>query len=170
MARVVVLLGAPGSGKSSVDRALGELGLRWREWEPWVLERWGSGEDFVAHKVEALADLHKEIRAFRGAGPTAAVIESTGLSDREFLDALQAEGGTLFVRLDVSEAVAVQRVTSRPQGEHLADDVTRSRAVWRAFDESVRSRRAVDLVINTEDVSIDDAVARILEVINRSPG
>jgi adenylate kinase family enzyme len=38
----VVLLGAPGSGKTTVGEELARRGLRWREWELWILEQWGS--------------------------------------------------------------------------------------------------------------------------------
>ncbi len=47
MKRVVVLLGPPGCEKSTVGAALRERGLRFREWEQHILDRWGSREAFV---------------------------------------------------------------------------------------------------------------------------
>ena len=103
MARVVVLVGAPGSGKSTVGALLGASGLRWRDWEPIILERWGSRESFVAAKAEALPLLHREIRSWIDEDGPAAVVESTGLSDAAFLDDLDATGSCFVARLDVSE-------------------------------------------------------------------
>ena len=37
---IVVLLGPPGSGKSTIGGALGHVGFRWREWESYILDRW----------------------------------------------------------------------------------------------------------------------------------
>jgi len=63
VARVVLLLGPPGSGKTTIGEELGRRGLRWREWEPVILARWGSREAFVARKAEALPQLYDEVGA-----------------------------------------------------------------------------------------------------------
>src|SRR5262245_34046791 len=59
---VVVLLGAPGSGKTTVGEELARRGLRWREWELWILEQWSPRDAFLAQKAEALPALHQAIR------------------------------------------------------------------------------------------------------------
>ena len=99
---VVVLLGAPGSGKSAVGEELAALGLRWREWERAIVERWGSREDFVANKAEVLEVLHDQMRAFVESPGAAVAIETTGLSESAFLDDLSLEHRLFVVRLDVS--------------------------------------------------------------------
>jgi hypothetical protein len=91
--RVVVLLGPPGSGKSTVGAVLGGLGLRWRDWEPMILERWGSREEFVAAKPVALPWLHDEIVHWIDSDDVLAVIETTGLSDAPLLDRLDRDAG-----------------------------------------------------------------------------
>ena len=150
MPDVVVLLGSPGSGKSTIGEQLGQRGLRWREWEPVILERWGAREAFLAVKAEALPQLHDEIRRWIAADGTPAVVESTGLSDADFLDGLERDHRCLVVRLDVSEAEAVRRVAARDQDRHLADDVDRNRVVWRSFYEGPGTDRRVDLAIDTD--------------------
>ena len=104
MGEIVVLLGGPGSGKSTVAAELARLGFRWRDWEAWLLEKWGGREAFLERKAEALAELHASILEFADeddAPPL--VIESTGLSDGPFLDRLRAERlGTLIVRVGKS--------------------------------------------------------------------
>ena len=81
MVGVVVLLGAPGSGKSAVGEELGRRGLRWRDWELTIVERWGLRDNFVAHKDEALPLLHDEMLEWIDGERPLAVIETTGLSD-----------------------------------------------------------------------------------------
>jgi shikimate kinase len=158
---LVVLLGAPGSGKTTIGEELGRLGLRWREWETVIVERWGSRERFLSIKADALPLLHREQLDFIDAPGAPAVFETTGLSDADFLDRLVESRRVLVVRLDVSEAQAMRRITERERGRHLTDDVEASRAVWRAFHEHVAPRRHADLVIDTEHTAPAVAAATI---------
>ncbi|MGE0599627.1 MAG: AAA family ATPase [Dehalococcoidia bacterium] len=170
MGRTVVLLGPPGSGKSTIGVELARLGLRWRDWESWILESWGTRERFVANKAEALASLHEAILHFIDGAETPAVIESTGLSDHDFLDRLcQDYPGTFIVRLDVSEAEALKRVAARVQGRHLSDAIEGNRAVWQAFQVVVVPSRAVGLVIDTELLAQSLAAAEILRALEATP-
>jgi shikimate kinase len=166
---VVVLVGAPGSGKSSIGRRLGQLGLRWRDWEAAIVERWGTRDAFVARKAEALPALHDEIVGWIGSDRTPAVFETTGLSDAPLLARLAASGGALVVRLDVGEEEALRRVAQRERGRHLSDEPEPNRQVWRAFQERVAPRLPVDLVIDTHELSIDAAAARIVDALGTEP-
>lgn len=165
MARVVVLVGAPGSGKSTVGALLGASGLRWRDWEPIILERWGSRESFVAAKAEALPLLHREIRSWIDEDGPAAVVESTGLSDAAFLDDLDATGSCFVARLDVSEAEALRRVVSREPGRHLSDDIAANAAVWRAFRDFVVPERRCDIMIDTDTTPAADVAACVASAV-----
>ena len=167
----MVLLGPPGSGKTTVGFELERLGLRWREWELTILGRWGSHDNFVANKVEGLRLLHDEIRAFiEQPGPPAA-IETTGLSDAPFLDRLGTDHTAFVVRFDVSEETCARRVVDRDRGRHLTDDVEKSRAIWREFYEHVAPRRHVDLVVDTERTLPSTAAALIVTAMGpRAPG
>jgi shikimate kinase len=165
MVGVVVLLGAPGSGKSTVGAALGRLGLRWREWEPIMLAHWGSRERFLAHKGEALPALHDEILAWIAADPVPAVLETTGLSDAPLLARLTDSGGAFVVRLDASEDDARRRIAARSRGEHLTDEIDPGLAVWHAFYERVAAVRPVDLVVDTGTTSAEAVAATILAAL-----
>jgi shikimate kinase len=165
---VVVLLGAPGSGKSVIGNELGRRGLRWHDWEATILERWESRENFVANKAHALPVLHRQIVEWIESDVQVAVVETTGLSDAPLIDALDRSGSALLVRLDVSEEEASRRVAARIHGRHLSDDLDVNRAVGRAFRREVIPRQRVDLVIDTETDSIDAAVARITSTLRAS--
>ena len=160
---VVVLLGAPGSGKSAVGTELAALGLRWREWERSIVGRWGSRDNFVANKTTALEGLHDEMRAFISSPGAAAAIETTGLSDAALLDDLSLEHRLFVVRLDVSQPEAARRIAQLAPGRHLTDDIDSNRTIWRAFYETVAPRRHADLVIDADHTSPPDAAAIIIK-------
>lgn len=166
MGRIVVLLGAPGSGKSTVGAELGRRGLRWRDWETALLERWGSLEAFAANKDAALAEHHSGVLHLADAGPAPLVYESTGLSEADFLDRLQAERpGTLVVRLDISEEEMLRRVQARPPGQHLSDEADRNLGVLRAFERHVLPNRRVDLVFDAATRSPAEIAGEILSLL-----
>lgn len=165
MIRVVVLLGPPGSGKSTIGRELERMGFRWREWEEVILQRWGSRDAFVRAKAEALPELHREIRAWVDTGGSIAAIETTGLSDAPLLDELQRDGVCFIVRLDLSLNEAIQRVASRPRDRHLTDDEDANRQLWHVYDEIVLPHRHADLVIDTGTVGPDRAALLIAAAV-----
>ena len=156
-----MLLGPPGGGKSTVGAALGALGYRWREWEPTLLERWGSRENFIANKERALREHQGDLAAFISEPGEPAVLETTGVSDAAFLDILARAADVFVVRLDVPLDEALRRVRTRAAGAHLSDDEERNRATWQAFEERVVPNRAVNLVIDTTTVRAEEAAARI---------
>jgi hypothetical protein len=156
---VVVLLGPPGAGKTSVGRALASEGFRWREWEAEVVAQWGDRSTFVANKDEALPVLHAALRSWIAEGPPVAVIESTGLSDAALLDELDATGRAFVVRLEVAADEARRRCASRPPGEHLTDDPADVDRVGAEFARLVGPQRRTDLVVDA-DRDPADAIAR----------
>jgi len=162
MIDVVVLLGPPGSGKSTIAEHLSRRGLRWRDWESTIVQRWSSRENFIANKSDALPELHDEILKWIASDRTVAVFETTGLSDAPLLSLLERSGHALVVRLDVSEVEALRRVNDREKGQHLTDEVEANRRVWRAFQEHVFPR-PVDLIIDTQTLSADSSAATIAE-------
>ena len=163
--QVVILLGAPGSGKTTIGHELAALGYRFRDWEQVVVDRWGSREAFVAAKDVALGELHDQIRAWIAADDSVAVIETTGLSDGPFVDELDGSGGAFVVRLDVSEDESVRRVSARPVGAHLTDEPEANRVVWHAFVSVVVAHRRIDLVIDTGATRPADAARVVADAL-----
>ena len=167
MIRVVVLLGAPASGKTTVGEALHAAGLRWRDWESWILDRWNSRDQFLDVKAQALPVLHAETRDWINSGETTAVIETTGLSDEPLIRSLVDGGETLVIRLDVTEGEASRRAAERKQGSHLTDDAELTRRTWNAFYKEVAPRTDIDVVIDTEATPVNEIVELVLQRIAR---
>ena len=162
---VVVLIGPPASGKTTVGAELGRHGFRWREWEVEILARWGSRSEFVARKATALPALQRDIRAWIEDDGPRAVIESTGLSDGAFLDALAVALPCFVVRFDVSANEATRRLAARAPGRHLTDDPAGNLRVRREYEARVLPNRAVDLVIDSDQTPAADAAARIAAAV-----
>ena len=167
MIEVVVPLGAPGAGKSTIGHALERHGLRWREWERFILDRWGSRDAFVANKKELLPLLHQEILDWIAADSSAAVIETTGLSDAPLLAQLEETRATLVVRLDVGEDEALRRIDQRTPGRHLSDEIGLNRRVWMAYQRDVVPHARVDFVFNTGTQPVEAIVAAILTAMKQ---
>jgi hypothetical protein len=160
-----VLLGPPGSGKTTVGAELGRLGFRFREWEMAIIERWGTRAEFVAHKATALPDIQHDIRTWIEDDDARAVIESTGLSDGPFLDELAHDMTCFVVRFDVSEEEAERRLASRAPGRHLTDDLAGNRRVRREYETQVLAYRHVDLVVDGDQTTASEAAARIAAAV-----
>lgn len=159
--KVVVLLGAPGSGKTTLGEALARRGLRWREWEIEILQQWGSRENFVARKAESLPALHDAMLRWISENGATAVIESTGLSDGHFLDRLERELPCCVVRVDVTAQESARRVAARERHRHLTDDLDRNRRIWGEFYAAVAPHRRVDLVLDAAGGTPDELADEI---------
>lgn len=170
MGVIVVLLGGPGSGKSTVAAELAKLGFRWRDWEVELLRKWGGRDAFLARKEEALSGLWSDILAVADEANAPLVIESTGISDAPFLDRLRAERpGTLIVRLDIEAKEALRRIAGREAGQHLADGIGPNQAAWQAYDSLVRPHRRVDLAVDSSATSATETAQRIHNLIDARP-
>ena len=163
-----MLLGPPGSGKSTVGRLLAPHGIRWREWELEIVERWGSRQAFVAAKHTAVPELHRLILDWLDEPGGPAAIESTGLSDAPLLDALDEEGRSLVIRLDASKDVAAARVATRPKGAHLTDDTADNDRVWDEFDRHVAPHRRTHATIDTSLHVPSEVASRVLALWRRA--
>jgi hypothetical protein len=130
-----------------------------------ILKRWGSREDFIARKSEALPTLHDEIRRWIASDSNPAVFETTGLSDGPLLSEMAASGRALIVRLDVSEEEALRRIQERVRGRHLSDELAVNRRVWRAFHDHVIPRVQADLVLDTNGRPADSVTTEIVAAI-----
>ena len=143
-------------------------GWRWREWELDLVREWGDRENFLANKVEALGRLHDKVRAMAAEDGAPVVYETTGLSDASFVDGVTRDFASFVVRLDVGEDEALRRLRARPAGEHLTDAENVVRHVRSVFHTAVVPARRVDLVIDTETTTPDQACEMIVATLDQT--
>jgi shikimate kinase len=156
----IVLIGPPGCGKTHLGHGLHERGLaRFHELEPELLLRFGTGADFAARKQEALAFVEASHRAQLATGGRPAVLESTGLSDRELLLRLASEYRLLLVWVDTPRDVCVARVQARPPGRNLNNDSDFTASFYDYWQRTVAPAWSFEVI--ADGVEADAALAKI---------
>lgn len=162
---VIILLGPPGSGKTVIGTELSaQYGFRFRDYEAFLVEKYGPLELFVNHKKQAVKEVHEAILASISEVGPPVVLETTALSERKFIDDLIKTYTAFTVLLEVAAETALDRILERPRGRNLSNDPGTNRLIIERFAEA-HGERQVDLRINTEDVSVVSAARMISNAV-----
>lgn len=163
---LIVLVGAPGSGKTAIGNELASrYGYRYRDFEAELVEIYGPLETFVQHKNKAILDVHRVIvNTIAESGPVV-VIETTALSEQDFIDDLIRTHRSLTVRLDVSLPNALERIQNRVKGRNLSNGIGTNQWIWERFYE-VHEKREFDLRIDMNRESVSVAARSINKAIS----
>jgi len=157
----IILIGPPGSGKTVIGFELAErFGYRYTDYEAGLVEKYGPVELFVRYKKQAIPELHRTIIATIDPAQPPIVVETTALSERDFIEELIAAHRTLIVLLSATLETALERIESRPRGRNLSNSPGTNHWIWERFDEAHGAREA-DLKIDTESVSVSEASSMI---------
>ena len=162
--RGVVLMGPPGSGKSFIGTRLAELGLAsYVELEPILVEKFGTGAQFLANKDAAVRFIAQSYDEQLSAPGRAVALESTGVSDRPLLERLLRRHRLLLVRVNTPREVCVERVATRARGRNIGNDAEaagRFHDFWHATIEPT-----YDFACAVDGTHLDEAVDSIASLL-----
>lgn len=165
----IVLLGPPGSGKTAIGEELAErFGYRYVDYEAVLVEKYGPVELFVRYKKQAIPELHRTILNSIDSAQMPIVVETTALSERDFIENLVTSHRTFTALLSTSLETALERIELRPRGRNLSNSPGTNHWIWERFDEAHRDRN-VDLKLDTESVTVSEA-AVLIDKAARSSG
>jgi shikimate kinase len=156
----IVLVGPPGSGKTAVGRALGDLGYWFEDREAMLVARYGSVDHFRLRKTEAVALIHEDFLAALPAEPRPWVYESTALTEGDWVRRLRREFGGFVVRLEVALDVASGRVSARNPDANLASEASAAEFLWHACAAAYKEME-FDLVTRSGDSTPAEIAATI---------
>lgn len=162
--RGIVLMGPPGSGKSFIGNTLARRGIaRYVELEPILVKKFGKGSEFLSNKAAALAFIRESYRTQlnEAAGPIA--IESTGVSDRAFIEEMVREHGLLLDKIVTAKATCLERVANRPKDLNIGNDVSASARFHDFWYASVEPTYTFAAAVDGTD--IEGAICDIAELL-----
>jgi chloramphenicol 3-O-phosphotransferase len=163
----VVLVGSPGSGKTAVGQALAAgFGYRYLDREAQLLAEFGSREGFLAAKATAVPAMQLAARQWMSEDHSPWVYESAALTERDFVEALGSEGA-LLVRLAVSRALAVERVTARAAGGNFENSPAETARMW-DLCASAHAGLQFGLEVDSDELAPHE-VAKAVDAAFRTP-
>jgi shikimate kinase len=145
-------MGPPGCGKSYLGRLLDLQGiLGFKDLEPALMARFGTGEEFAAQKQEALDYIEEMYLRQLTVTDKPLGIQSTGLSDREILIRLAREYRIIFAAIDTPKDVCISRVAARLPGSNLNNDPDFTAGFYDLWKSKIAPSWSFDLHLNGLD-------------------
>jgi shikimate kinase len=162
--KFVVLMGPPGSGKTYLGHALAAaFRVEFIEGERLLLEKYGSTENFVRHKAEALRAYYDHLAALQAERGGVFAFESTGLSDRPQLLALIEANDCALVRIAAPRELCLERVARRAAGGNFkATDPGQFDEYWHA---EVEPKYSFELTIDNHGQDLRQTLQRLAQAL-----
>jgi adenylate kinase family enzyme len=164
----IVFMGPPGSGKTYLGHALARVAQsEFMEGERSLLEKYGSTENFVRHKEQALREYYGFLAQHQAANAAVVAFESTGISDRTYLRELIAARDCALIRVQAPRSICVERVMKRALGHNFeSTDPGQFHDYW--YDE-VASQYSFELVAENGDGAPERALRHLTDALRLVP-
>jgi len=163
----VLLVGFMGSGKSSVGRAVAKrLGWRFIDFDQEIVQEAGRSipDLFAEHGEEYFRDLEARV-ASRLLEEKRVVLGSGGGWAAAPGRLTEVPLGTESFWLRVAPSTAVRRATRHPGSRPLLDREDALEEAARLIDERSEFYRQARWTVDTEQSTVEDVAARILEIL-----
>ena len=160
---MVLLMGPPGCGKSTLGNELARIGIGdYTELEPLLVQKYGTGEEFARKRPQIHRWIWSYYRNRLSDVDIPVVMETTGISGRDFLAEIDLSYRLLYAKFDTPQALCVDRVLSREQGRHV-NDSSRPEAVefYEYWHEEIKDTYTFDLSLSGVDLKQDVQAIRM---------
>ena len=139
--QAIILIGNAGAGKTWVGEVLSRgMGLEFLDLERMLLERYGTTEEFIANKPEALKWFEAQVRNQIADGERTVIFEVGAFSQQETIRRLREDFETLLVLVEAPRHVRLQRLRDRERGRNLTEDPEESVRHEDVFESEVKPK------------------------------
>ena len=154
----LVLIGPSGAGKSFIGKTAAASfdQFEFVDGEKYLIQKYGSVNDFIKVKTQALKDLYHYIEELAKKTDKTIIFEGIGLSDQSFIDYFQQTYHTLLIEVISSKELCISQVSTRQKGLNFRNENEYTEHFYDYWHQKIRPTLSFDLSIQNDHAAIED--------------